>query len=319
MDRPTTRVLTVLELLQTHQRISGPDLAARLEVTPRTLRRYVTMLQDMGIPIQAERGRYGAYRLGPGFKLPPLMFNDDEALALTLGLSTVRRLGLTAMAPACEGALAKIERVMSATLRERVQAVQEHVVLVLAPPLGAPASETLGTLSAAAQQNRRVWMRYATWQGDETERVIDPYDVVYREGRWFVVGYCHLREGFRVFRLDRVARAEVRDEIFTRPPDFDSPAFVTQSLATVPGRWSIDVLLKTTLEEAQQQVSPALATLKQEANGVALHCFAQDLDWFAHVLVGLMCPMVIRRPPELREALRRLAAHAVCVADTSAE
>ncbi len=319
MDHPTTRVLTVLELLQTHRRLTGAELAARREVAPRTVRRYVTLLQDMGIPIHTERGRYGAYLLRPGFKLPPLMFNDDEALAVTVGLATVRPLGLTAVAPAAAGALAKIERVLPAPLHERVRAAHAHVVFAFASPIGAPTTEALGTFSLAAQQRRRVWMRYTTWQREETERVIDPYDVVYRDGRWFVVGYCHLRADLRVFRLDRVARAQMREETFTPPPDFDSLAYVTRSLATVPGRWSIDVLLKTTMEDAQRQVPPTLATLDQEASGVVLRCFVQRLDWFAHVLVGLTCPLVIRRPPELREALRQLAAHAVRIADARGE
>src|SRR5437764_9842270 len=108
---PTTRVLTVLELLQSHHQLSGPELAARLEVDVRTVRRYITMLQDLGIPVEAGRGRYGSYRLRPGFKLPPMMFTDDEALALTLGLLAVRQMGLASAAPAVEGGLAKIARV----------------------------------------------------------------------------------------------------------------------------------------------------------------------------------------------------------------
>src|SRR5687767_9627859 len=100
---PATRVLTVLELLQARGRMSGPELAARLEVDTRTVRRYITMLQDLGIPVEAERGRYGTYRLRPGFKLPPLLFTDDEALALTLGLLLARRLELAMAAPAVEG------------------------------------------------------------------------------------------------------------------------------------------------------------------------------------------------------------------------
>src|SRR5579859_2287859 len=118
--------------------MGGPELAARLEVNLRTVRRYINMLQDLGIPIQAERGRHGGYRLRPGFKLPPLMFTEDEALALTLGLLTARRLGLAAAAPAVEGALAKVERVMPATLRDRVQAVQETLVFDLTPPAVSP-------------------------------------------------------------------------------------------------------------------------------------------------------------------------------------
>src|SRR5204863_4074973 len=99
---PTTRVLAVLELLQSRQRVRGAELAERLEVDGRTVRRYVTMLQDLGIPVEAERGRYGAYRLRPGFKLPPLMFSDEEALAVVLGLLAARQLGLAVAAPAVE-------------------------------------------------------------------------------------------------------------------------------------------------------------------------------------------------------------------------
>src|SRR5919198_860851 len=108
---PTTRVLTVLELLQSHAQLSGPELAERLEVNTRTVRRYITMLQDLGIPVEAERGRHGSYRLRPGFKLPPLVFTDEEALAITLGLYSARRLGLMATASTVESALAKLERV----------------------------------------------------------------------------------------------------------------------------------------------------------------------------------------------------------------
>src|ERR687885_100040 len=105
MYRPTTRVLAVLELRQSHGRMTGAELARRLEVDVRTARRYIEVLQDLGIPVEAERGRYGAYRLRPGYKLPPLMFTDDEGLALTLGLLVARRLGLGGTAPAIEGAL----------------------------------------------------------------------------------------------------------------------------------------------------------------------------------------------------------------------
>src|SRR5262245_22239227 len=153
MNHPTTRVLAVLELLQARGRVSGAELAARLEVDRRTVRRYITMLQDLGIPVASERGRYGTYRLRPGYKLPPLLFNEDEALALTLGLLAVRRLGLDATAggaPAAEGALAKLDRVLPQTLRERLRAVQDVLALSLpapAQPEPAPAGATVLTLS----------------------------------------------------------------------------------------------------------------------------------------------------------------------------
>ena len=315
MYHPTTRVLTVLELLQARGRLSGPELAARLEVDLRTVRRYVTMLQDLGIPVEGERGRYGGYRLGPGYKLPPLMFTDDEALAVTLGLLATRRLGLAATAPANEGALAKIERVLPPMLRDRVAAVQETLVTDLPPSSDAPASAVVVALGEAAQRGRRVWMRYTDNRGQETEREFDPYGLVYAAGRWYATGHCHLRHDLRVFRLDRIAAVEPRDRGFSRPPDFDPLAFVQASLATSPAAWSIEVLLQTTPEDAARRVSRTLALLEPTADGVLMRCRVEDLNWMARVLVGLGCAFVVRQPAELRDELRRLAAQLVAIAD----
>lgn len=307
MYHPTTRVLTVLELLQSYQRLSGSELAQRLEVNIRTVRHYITMLQDMGIPIEGERGRHGAYRLRPGFKLPPLMFTEDEALALTLGLLAARRLGLIVAAPAVEGALAKVERVLPATLRERVQAVQATLVIDLASFFPAPTSEVLSTLCMATQQHRQVKIHYRSWRAEETERVVDLYGLVYQRGRWFAVGYCHLRAGLRMFRLDRVLHVEMCNDTFVRPSDFDGLEYVTRSLETVPGTWFVEVLLETTLEDARRLVPPATAALEQVAEGVLLRCYVESLEWIAHILASLGCPFVVYQPPELREALLQLA------------
>ena len=159
MYHPTTRVLTVLELLQAHGRMSGPELAARLEVDVRSVRRYVTMLQDLGIPVEGERGRYGAYRLRPGYKLPPLMFDEDEALALTVGLLAVRGSHTSPAAAGAESALCKIERVMPAGLRERVRAMEEAVVVGERYEGAWPAGGIVGTLSEAARREQRRAVR----------------------------------------------------------------------------------------------------------------------------------------------------------------
>jgi predicted DNA-binding transcriptional regulator YafY len=321
---PTTRVLAVLELLQSRGRLSGAELAARLEVDRRTVRRYITMLQDLGIPVEAARGRYGSYRLRPGFKLPPLLFSEDEALALTLGLLAVRRLGLDAAVggpAAAEGALAKIDRVLPEALRERVRAVQDALALSLpapAQPEPAPAGATVLTLSAGAQQGRRVWLRYRSWRAEETERELDPYGLVYRGGRWYVVGWCHLRGGVRVFRLDRVDQAQLRPETFTPPANFDSVAYVLRSLASVRSAWSAEVLLETSLEEARRRVPPVVATLEETPRGVVLRAGTDSLDWLARFLVNLDLPLAVRHPPELREALRRLASRVAALADAPA-
>src|SRR5204863_9586300 len=144
MSHPTTRVLTVLELLQSRSRLSGAELADRLDVDRRTVRRYVSSLQELGVPVESESGRYGGYRLRPGYKLPPMMFNEEEALALILGLLASRRVGLIDAAPAVEGALAKIDRVLPDRLRGRVQAVQG--ALAFTPVRGSAIGSNPGTL-----------------------------------------------------------------------------------------------------------------------------------------------------------------------------
>lgn len=315
---PTTRVLTVLELLQSHHQLSGPELAARLEVNTRTVRRYITMLQDLGIPVEAGRGRYGTYRLRPGFKLPPLMFTDEEAQALTLGLLAARKLGLATAAPAVEGALAKIERVLPEQLRTKVQAIYETLIFDAQPPDTTPAGEVIGTLCTAAQQGKRVWLEYQSWRSETTHRKVDLYGLVYRHGFWYAVGYCHLRQDLRVFRMDRISSAGISEETYTRPLDFDSLAYVANSIAMTPAPWLIDVLLKTTLEEAQKMVPPALATLEQTPDGIVLRSYVTHLDWIAHFLAGLDCPLVIRQPIELYDALQKLAEKIIFLAEKRA-
>lgn len=312
MPQPTTRVLTVLELLQSRRQYSGPELAERLAVNVRTVRRYITVLQDLGFPVETVRGRYGAYRLRPGYKLPPLMFTDDEALAVVLSLLAARRLGLGMAAPAVEGALAKVQRVLPAMLRDRVQAVQESVVLApgaLAAPAAIPAAaEVMVTLGSAVREARRVHLRYRSFGGEDTERAVDPYGLVYQAGRWYVAGYCHLRQGLRVFRLDRILDVALREERFERPAEFDSLAEVERSIARAPWGWQIEALLHTTPEEARERIPGTLGTVEATPEGVLLRCSADSLDWMALVLARLGCAFTVRHPPELRAALTRLAA-----------
>jgi predicted DNA-binding transcriptional regulator YafY len=315
---PTTRVLGMLELLQTYGRVSGPELARRLGVRERTVRRYMILLADLGIPVEAGRGRYGGYRLRPGYKLPPLMFSEDEALALVLGLLLVRQSGLAGTPADVEGALSKVERVMPDSLRARVRAVQEAVVLTGVSRDTGPAGAIIGMMSEAAHQRRRVRLRYRSAQGEETAREVDVYGVVCREGTWYAVGHDHLRSAMRTFRVDRVLTAQARDESFTPPADFDALAHVEHALATMPGALTVEVLMETTLEEARRLVPAAYATLEETSRGVLARGQAQDagnLGELAHILAGLGCPLIVLQPPELRDELRKLAMHTAWLAE----
>ena len=305
--RPTARVLTVLELLQSHGRMTGAELARRLEVNIRTVRDYVEMLQDLGIPVEAERGRYGAYRLRPGYKLPPLIFTDDESLALTLSLLMAREQGLATTSLAFEGVIAKVMRVLPEATRARIQAVEQTVVFERSASEVAPRASAVMVLSSAVQNGRRVRLRYRSARSDVTERAFDPYGVVYHEGFWYTIGYCHLRQGQRLFRLDRIQHIEITSETFSRPADFHALEAVQRALASVPRAWQVEVWLETTLEEALRQTHLSRAYFEEAHNGVLLRGDVEDLPWMARFLASLGVPFIIHHPLELRTVLRQYA------------
>ncbi len=305
--RPTARVLTVLELLQAHGRLTGAELARRLEVDIRTVRNYVETLADLGIPVEAERGRYGAYRLRPGYKLPPLIFTEDESLALTLALLLARENGLAQTAPAVESVLAKVERVLPQATRTRIQAVEQTVIFERSSFYAAPSAAAVTVLSAAVQTGQCVRLQYRSARSEVTERVFDPHGVVYHAGLWYTIGYCHLRQGQRLFRLDRIRQVEVTSETFSPPINFDALEAVHRMLASVPRVWQIEVWLETTLEEVQRQTRFPKALFEETAKGVILRVDVEDLPWMARFLAGLGLPLIIHRPPELRTVLRHYA------------
>ena len=308
MDASVGRLLTLLELLQAYRRLSAGEIAERLEVDTRTVRRYIAGLQEMGIPVEGERGPAGGYRLRPGFKLPPLMFTNDEALAVILGLLAVQRLGLLSDAAALQGAVAKLDRVLPEGLRERVQAMQEVVELGL-PQRGrgtAASAATVLELTSAVRDGLSVNIRYRSAAGAETERVVDPFGVVFLSGAWYMTGHDHLRGELRSFRLDRVLSTETTRETFTKPPDFDAVEQLQRSLALIPAQWSVVVRLRLDLESAQRRVPPTIAMVEQDGDTVLLRSWADDLDWMARFLVEIGCDFEIVEPAALRKAVRAL-------------
>jgi predicted DNA-binding transcriptional regulator YafY len=305
MYSPTTRLLTILELLQSKASVTGPELAAKLEVEVRSVRRYIMMLRDMGIPVESEPGRYGSYYLRPGFRLPPLMFNNGEILAIILGLMAVRHLGLSG-AVAVGSAAAKIERVLPEELRDRVRAIQAVLTLDM-PSRPSSSEELIAHFSLAAYQHTQLWIEYQGHRSDKTERMIDVYGLVYHGGYWYAVSYCHLRQDVRSFRLDRVVQARPLETTFDAPPDFDPLGYLLQSIANMPGTWNVEVLLKLQLREALSLIPPGVAVMEEVEGGVYLRMWAESLEWPARYLIGLRCPLTVYNPPELRDELRRVA------------
>jgi predicted DNA-binding transcriptional regulator YafY len=286
--------------------MSGAELAQRLEVNVRTLRRYIIMLQDLGIPIEAERGRHGAYVLSAGFKLPPMMFTNEEALALTVGLISARHLNLADTDRAIESAFAKLERVMPIDLKSRVRALTETITLNPDRSSVTPPREVvLSTISSAAQLCQRVHLRYHPNRGEETERDFDPYGLTYYQHRWYVVGYCHLRQELRSFRLDRVTQVHILKVDFDRPAGFDPLAYLMQAIAIMPRKYSFELLLKTDIDTAQKEVFDVLGILETTESGVLLRGSVEDLDWLARQISIFSFDFVVREPVELKAELEK--------------
>jgi predicted DNA-binding transcriptional regulator YafY len=317
MYSPTTRLLTILEILQSYKQMSGSELARRLEVDIRTIRRYIVMLQDMGIPVEAERGPYGAYQLQRGYKLPPLMFNDAEAIALTLGLLAIREFRFPVDVAAVEGALAKTERVMPEKLLQQARSLQESISFNVHLAPIQPQNDLVLPLSTAVQQRQRVRLSYLSFTGEETEREFDPYGIVFNEGYWYTAGYCHLRQDLRTFRLDRVVSLEPAEGTFERPENFDALEHVFQSLANWTGVRQIELLMKTTLEKAQEAANAMLGTVEEVDGGVLFRRAPYQLEWVAVALINMDFPVIILQPDELREKVRQIASRAAQIAEAS--
>src|SRR5436190_1245372 len=267
MPRPTTRVLAVLELLQSQGLVSGSELARRIEVDARTLRRYITALEEMGIPITTEQGRYGGYRLVPGYKLPPMMFSEDEAQALSLGLIAARGLGLADAAPAIESVQAKLDRVLPSAPKKTISALRESVALQTGDARANADAKLLRVLSQCAQTRHTASLRYRASDGALTSRDFDVYGLVYRSGRWYVVGFCRLRMGLRTLRLDRIAHADETQAPFQRPDGFDAVEYLSRAMATLPRAVKTEILLHTDLASAKREVTETLGIPTQTKEG----------------------------------------------------
>jgi predicted DNA-binding transcriptional regulator YafY len=313
MYHPTSRVLTVLELLQSRPSISGPELAARLEMDVRTVRRYITHLQDVGIPVEATIGRYGGYRLRPGFKLPPLMFTEEEATAVMLGLLGTSWLEIGQSSVAVEGALAKVTRVLPLHAREHLQAMSSHLFFSSSHQQARPAVSLLLHLSEAIAQQQRIAIDYRSHLDQVTHRKVEPYGIIGWNGHWYLVGYCCLRQDYRTFRLDRIEQLEALEDSFERPEEFDWRAYVMMPNAA---QWQIEVEFQAPLYTVQQMIPSSYGTLTATSTGVLFHSQYDDIAGMARYLMSLNLPFVIHHPLELREALLKLAEQMVQIAHT---
>jgi predicted DNA-binding transcriptional regulator YafY len=310
MPRPTARVLALLEILQAGGTRTVADLAGRLGVDERTVRRYVDHLLDLDVPVRSVRGRYGGYYLAPGFRMPPLMLTDEEALAVLLGLVASRRAGLVATSVAAmESAAAKVRRVLPEALGRRLDALLETTDFTTPPrPVVTQEAGLLLTLAEAARDRRPVALEYKAWSGRQSTRTLHPYGIVVHSGRWYVTGADSDSGEVRTFRLDRIASAAVEAGSFEVPPDFDPAARVLSGLASVPRPYEVSFRVKGTVEHVRSRLPAGIATLDELPDEwVRVTLRAQRLDWVASVLAWIDCDFVIESPEALRTHVHALA------------
>ncbi|MEU8034605.1 YafY family protein [Streptomyces sp. NPDC049099] len=319
MPRPTGRVLTLLELLQSGGTRTVAELADRLGVEGRTVRRYVHQLIDLDVPVESVRGRYGGYRLAPGYRLPPLMLSDDEALAVLLGLVAGRRAGLTTTQhTANETASAKIRRVLPKHIARRLDTLLESLAFTEQPgEFDTPDAGVLLTIADAVRHRRPVSIRYTDRDGRRSERTLHAYGIVTHAGRWYVTGTDVGIGEDRTFRLDRIADARTLPGSFEAPTGPGPAQRVLSGFATAEYQHEVTLRIHATAEQIRAHLPASVARLEEHgpaAGGeraterwLRVELRAERLDWLPPVLASLDRPFVIERPDELRDLVTEFA------------
>lgn len=304
---PTTRLLDLVTLFQRRDEWSSTELAERLGVTTRTIRRDVTRLRDLGYAVEATPGVYGGYRLAGGEALPPLVLTDDEAVSLAVGLRAATVSGVLGVDEIAVSALAKLENLLPARLRARVSALGVSTVTLAAPGEAGVDPETLAVLALACRRRERVLLGYRDRGGRVTRRDVDPHRLVNAGPRWYLVAHDVRKAAWRTFRVDRVtdafptgARIEVVD-----PPD--AAALVAKAVSSGPYQWQAAVRLALPHDHARRLIPPTTGMLAADGeDATVLQLGADDLRWVAHYLVGLDCDFEVLEPPDLVDELREL-------------
>ncbi len=306
MDTPAARLLHLLSLFTARPRWSATELAERLEVTTRTVRRDIADLRDLGYPIESEPGRAGGYRLGAHGKLPPLLLTDDEAVAVAVGLRATATTGIADHEEAAVAAMAKLEQVLPGELRERVRALHEAATLVTHE--GGEVVTDPGVLLALAQGcRRRERIRFQFRRdGTTTERRVEPYGLACVSRRWYAVVWDLDRRDWRTFRADRMSDVELTGHTFEPRPAPDTRETVLAAIAQYPYDVLAEVLLLAPYDEVAGEVPGSVALLEPHPRGTVLRIGADDLDWIARYLVRLGFGFEVIAPDALRDAVRHL-------------
>lgn len=309
MANTSSRTLRLLSLLQSRRHWPGPDLARRLEVSARTLRRDVDRLRELGYPVDAQRGADGGYSLAAGAALPPLVLDDDEAVALAVGLHAAAQSAVAGMADASVRALAKLAQVLPSRLRRRVDAVRSMTVPASFGPGPTVAPAALLTLAQACHDTERVSFAYRSAGGEHSDRHVEPHRLVQLGRRWYLVAYDLTRHDWRSFRLDRL-EAPARTGTAFRPrvlPAADAAAFVRAGTDRLPEPYAVEVLVDAPAAAVLERVGRWCSVEQVDGGQCLLRMAADSLDWPALCLGAVAADFTVLSPPELLDHLHEWA------------
>ncbi|GAA0586862.1 helix-turn-helix transcriptional regulator [Kribbella sandramycini] len=308
---PTARTLTVLELIQNRPGITAEQLGDKLGVSERAARRYVAILREAEIPIESVRGPYGGYRVGRGLRVPPLMFSTTEALGLVMAVLE----GPRGAAGPVESALGKIIRVLPEPVARAADAVRRVSARGPDPGARAPDPEITAALVAASVDRRRIAISYERCPGEMRAMEVDPWAVVVRRGRWYLLGWSLTKDARRVLRADKVVAVEETGGEFCPPDDLDALATVEEHLSS-GWRYQLEILIEAPVDDVRQWIARSMGRLEEVTpTQTRLLASTDEPDWYAAQLTAIHAPYRIVSPPELQQAARRLAHRLLEAAD----
>lgn len=301
------RLLRVLTLLETRRDWSGAELARRLEVSTRTVRNDMSRLRTLGYPVEAAAGVAGGYRLGAGAALPPLLLDDEEAVAVAVALGSTTG-GVAGIEETSIRALVKLEQVLPARLRRRVNALQAYTVPVaFSGPVVEP--KILSTIAAACRDFEVLRIDYRKHDGTESTRSVEPFRMVHMGRRWYLVAWDRDRRAWRTFRVDRLQLRTPNGPRFTprEPPAEDIGEYVMHNVRTAPGRRTARVVVKAPAAEITERVPRGIAVEPIDDRTCAVHVAAGSVEMLALYLGMMDADFMVTEPPDLVDRLRKLA------------
>ncbi len=309
MLETSARLLRLLSLFQAQRYWSGAELSDRLEVTPRTLRRDVDRLRSLGYPVNSTSGAAGGYQLGSGTTLPPLLLDDEEAVAVAVGLRTAASGTVTGMEEASVRALAKLQQMLPGRLRRRVTALHSFIV-PLANTGPTVDAETLSVIAGACRDYQKLAFGYHSREGAASTRDVEPHRMVHTGRRWYLVAWDLGRNDWRTFRVDRIESRLTTGPRFAprKPPEGGFAAYVSRSVSFAADPHRARITLHVPLETAAERIPSAAGTLQAiDDHTCELRLSANSLDHLSVYLVLIGFEFEVREPPELVDRVRSLA------------